>query len=255
MTDAAFLQAIIEHPDDDGARLVYADWLEERGDPRGAFIRVQCELAKIEDQRRYENHSPGVPDDPPCACPACEHRDTLRCRERELLEPHFSSWLPQIVSPQFNGGPTNTSLVCRIGGMDCVFRRGFVEEVALDWPTWGGGVCRECRARIWAFGGTTRRDCEFCHGLGSTPGHADAIRAATPLRKVRLTTFPNIEGTTALVVKKLAAKWPGIEFELPAERDISDEETAFTPADAARVLFGTGINQPQGIILAQTRRH
>ena len=40
--DDAFLQAIIENPDDDAPRLLYADWLEERGDPRGEFIRVQC---------------------------------------------------------------------------------------------------------------------------------------------------------------------------------------------------------------------
>jgi uncharacterized protein (TIGR02996 family) len=38
----AFLQAILEDPDNDEARLVYADWLEERGDPRGEFIRLQC---------------------------------------------------------------------------------------------------------------------------------------------------------------------------------------------------------------------
>ena len=40
--DDAFLQAIIEDPDHDAPRLLYADWLEERGDPRGEFIRVQC---------------------------------------------------------------------------------------------------------------------------------------------------------------------------------------------------------------------
>lgn len=33
--DADFLRAIIDDPDDDGPRLIYADWLEERGDPRG----------------------------------------------------------------------------------------------------------------------------------------------------------------------------------------------------------------------------
>jgi uncharacterized protein (TIGR02996 family) len=43
----AFLQAILEDPDDDTPRLVYADWLEERGDPRGEFIRTQCRLARL----------------------------------------------------------------------------------------------------------------------------------------------------------------------------------------------------------------
>ena len=38
--DDAFLAAIIESPDDDGPRLVYADWLEENGHPeRAEFLR------------------------------------------------------------------------------------------------------------------------------------------------------------------------------------------------------------------------
>jgi uncharacterized protein (TIGR02996 family) len=44
-----FVRTIVEKPLDDGPRLVYADWLEEHGDPRGEFIRVQCKLAKIEE--------------------------------------------------------------------------------------------------------------------------------------------------------------------------------------------------------------
>src|SRR5438105_8701061 len=37
-----FLRAIAEEPGDEGARLVFADWLEERGDPLGEFLRNQC---------------------------------------------------------------------------------------------------------------------------------------------------------------------------------------------------------------------
>ncbi len=43
-TEAAFLDAIADEPDEDGPRLVYADWLMEQGDPRGELIRIQCEL-------------------------------------------------------------------------------------------------------------------------------------------------------------------------------------------------------------------
>ena len=44
----ALLLDIIEHPDDDTPRLVYADWLDEHGDPnRAEFIRVQCRLAAL----------------------------------------------------------------------------------------------------------------------------------------------------------------------------------------------------------------
>lgn len=46
----AFLQAILERPEDDAPRLIMADWLEENGEEaRAEFIRVQCELAKYGD--------------------------------------------------------------------------------------------------------------------------------------------------------------------------------------------------------------
>jgi uncharacterized protein (TIGR02996 family) len=46
-TEDAFLQSILSNPDDDMPRLVYADWLEEQGNPRGAFIRLQCQRARL----------------------------------------------------------------------------------------------------------------------------------------------------------------------------------------------------------------
>ena len=46
----ALLRAIHDEPDDDAPRLVYADWLEEHGDPdRGRFIRIQCHIARREE--------------------------------------------------------------------------------------------------------------------------------------------------------------------------------------------------------------
>src|SRR5438094_10585721 len=54
--EEAFRRAIRENPDDDMPRLAYADWLNEREDPRGEFLQVQCELARSprEDLRRAE---------------------------------------------------------------------------------------------------------------------------------------------------------------------------------------------------------
>ena len=41
--DDAFLRLILDAPDDDGPRLLYADWLAEHGEPdRAEFIRLQC---------------------------------------------------------------------------------------------------------------------------------------------------------------------------------------------------------------------
>jgi uncharacterized protein (TIGR02996 family) len=40
----AFLDAIADNPDDEGPRLIYADWLEERGDPRAEYLRLDRQL-------------------------------------------------------------------------------------------------------------------------------------------------------------------------------------------------------------------
>ena len=71
----AFLRAIRAHPDDDTARLVFADWLDERGDPLGEFIRVQIELEPI----RYRIDNPRAIE--------------LHRREEELLRAHGDDWL------------------------------------------------------------------------------------------------------------------------------------------------------------------
>lgn len=46
--DDAFLFDIITNPNEDGLRLIYADWLDENDDPRGEFIRLQMELNELD---------------------------------------------------------------------------------------------------------------------------------------------------------------------------------------------------------------
>src|SRR5262245_61394902 len=46
-TDEAFLRAIIDDPADRPSRLVYADWLEERGDYRGELVRIEEEMRRL----------------------------------------------------------------------------------------------------------------------------------------------------------------------------------------------------------------
>jgi uncharacterized protein (TIGR02996 family) len=76
--ERAFLNAICECPEDDTARLVYADWLADNGESdRGEFIRVDIELARTppnteEDERR---------------------RKVLFDRRDELLKKHQVAWL------------------------------------------------------------------------------------------------------------------------------------------------------------------
>jgi uncharacterized protein (TIGR02996 family) len=95
MAHDAFLRAILENPDDDTPRLVYADWLEERDDPRGEFIRVQCRLARTGG------------DDP--------LRPGLEAREQDLLARHGEEWVGSL-RPWLTGW---------------VFRRGFLVRVRV----------------------------------------------------------------------------------------------------------------------------
>ncbi len=47
MTEEAFLRALLAVPHDDAARLVYADWLEEQGDPRAAALREAWDYPRL----------------------------------------------------------------------------------------------------------------------------------------------------------------------------------------------------------------
>jgi uncharacterized protein (TIGR02996 family) len=50
--DLAFLRALLASPDDNTLRLVYADWLEERDDPRATFLRLEVALHQSEPNAR-----------------------------------------------------------------------------------------------------------------------------------------------------------------------------------------------------------
>src|SRR5262245_51741438 len=49
--EESFLVAISATPDDEALRLVYADWLEERGDVRSEYLRLLCSLATLPRRR------------------------------------------------------------------------------------------------------------------------------------------------------------------------------------------------------------
>jgi uncharacterized protein (TIGR02996 family) len=115
--DEAFLQSIREDPDDDGLRLIYADWLEERGDPRGEFIRVQVELA------RTPSSDPRVP--------------LWREREAQLLEAHWDAWtlpLRELLVDDRLGVPREVQIQRKfhLRALREWFRRGFPEKLQLE---------------------------------------------------------------------------------------------------------------------------
>ncbi len=95
----AFLADILAHPEDDVARLIYADWLEETGGPaeadRAELIRAQCALARL-----------------PADAPG---RLSMAGRIDELLAAHDADWV----------APLRERVVA------WEFARGFVEWVSL----------------------------------------------------------------------------------------------------------------------------
>lgn len=45
--DEPFIRALLAAPDDQTVRLVYADWLDDRGDPRANYLRLQARAAEL----------------------------------------------------------------------------------------------------------------------------------------------------------------------------------------------------------------
>jgi uncharacterized protein (TIGR02996 family) len=125
---AAFLKAVIAAPDDDLPRLIYADWLDERGDPRGEFIRCQIELEQyrplVVNGETYDVTTTGD----------AGHADALRRRERELQSCPLSQWR-EWCNPLIDLG----------AGWTWTMRRGFVESVTCtlaDWLAHGPEIVR-----------------------------------------------------------------------------------------------------------------
>jgi len=91
MTHQDFVEAILAEPSDDAPRLIYADWLEERGNPRGEFIRVQVEMATL---ARYTYGGPmPAPRNPRHAARFRE----LWKRQMELYASHCAEWVEPLI--------------------------------------------------------------------------------------------------------------------------------------------------------------
>jgi uncharacterized protein (TIGR02996 family) len=57
--EAGFLAAIQTASGDDTTRLVYADWLDERGLPGSEFLRVGCQLLALAPDNREQRDLAG----------------------------------------------------------------------------------------------------------------------------------------------------------------------------------------------------
>ena len=92
-----FVAEIRNSPHEDAPRLVYADYLDEAGDPQGELIRVQVALSHL---------TPGDPE-----------RRELELREEELLREYADAWLAPLRELGAEGVSARS------------FQRGLIERV------------------------------------------------------------------------------------------------------------------------------
>lgn len=119
-TGRSLLNAVLDAPDDDFHRLVYADWLEENGqEERAEFIRVQIELAKWTDSDGY--------------MPMGLDREKLQGKERGLLLGVLSpfSWIQLAGERARRCVPDGAHFADHL-----TFRRGFIDEVHCSLDDW-----------------------------------------------------------------------------------------------------------------------
>lgn len=147
MTDRdSLLRAILTDPHDDLPRLVFADWLEERGEgDRAEFVRAQCDLARLRALGCHEGESCNVTGQ--CAeCGRDVEAEPLRRRERDLFRADDRRTL------DWFGLPRPWARVVRLTPFDenrgddpyaiahlgddpyAIARRGFLDELRLPLP-------------------------------------------------------------------------------------------------------------------------
>jgi uncharacterized protein (TIGR02996 family) len=171
---AGFLADILEHPADDTHRLVFADYLDDRGDhDRAEFIRIQCALEVVRAGcccgSCVQRYCPGGQHhNGPCALRAREHRH-LRYQEFCLLNQHAEEWFTlDGWRPQQTGSGGQVFYWAQgsdfLGEGESGSRRGFIEVLHLTAEDW--------------------------------LRHADALVKLTPIRQVHLTTMPLVQFRT-----------------------------------------------------------
>ena len=130
--EAALLAAIFANPDEDTPRLVYADWLDEHGQPeRAEFIRVQVELARIE--------------------PWTERAVDLSIRELELERDHRDKWVAEL------------PLFAKLRSRETKFRRGFPYSLtctAIQYLKNAPQLARESAIQDWCLSGIDNQAAE-----------------------------------------------------------------------------------------------
>ena len=144
------LAEVLAHPDEDAPRMILADWLTERGDPRGELIAVQCALAR-----------PLVRD----------KAQELAKRELDLLREHGAAWIREHgLDPDRVTAARRHDAVERARGATLMFHRGFPDELktsAVDYVAASDALARTPLRRLVV--------------TDATAEQATALAGATPI--------------------------------------------------------------------------
>jgi uncharacterized protein (TIGR02996 family) len=136
---AAFLRALLDNPESDCHRAVYADWLEERGDTRAGFVRLLLAVKALPPdapelevaQRRLRELRTGL------------LLDWLRAVEPlarlGLLSPRALAWVRH--AERRHGPITTLGELCELTEDEVLELKGFAET-----------TLRELRGRVAALG-------------------------------------------------------------------------------------------------------
>lgn len=229
MTDRrAFIGAIRANPEDDAPRLVYADWLDEYGEPeRAEFIRTQIWLAKhVGKQPERPGYITRVDYPPDSTVPA------KQAIERELVETvgidrllgaerfQWDFWSPEV-------------------------QRGFVESLRLpaaDWLTHAAAILaehlvREVTLTTWPeidslyYAPSRHYEMRLIGGRRMSIYGQHHIQHATP------------DGRPANIIRQLLRdEWPGITFHLPEPAQHEDRGTyvAVGRIDPGQMVYFAG---------------
>jgi uncharacterized protein (TIGR02996 family) len=217
--DFSFLRAVLNRPDDDVLRLVYADWLDEHGDPRAEYLRLDV-----------ERHRP--------ADGAKDRQAALTKRLGELaraLDPRWVEWMGQAraVPP---GARLDLALVG--DGKGLIEVRGGNSEtvllvegkpVALNWDDCAGSV-----GQYLVFTGHTR-GADYARQLAEfVEGEVDGARGLADQLGPLLAVFAS--GTYYLGYTPSTAVRSVTTFEYSARSSADRELIGYYPVDQGQLI-------------------
>lgn len=187
--EAAIVAKIIADPADDTHRLVYADWLCDRGEPgdweRGEFIRIQC------DPNYKCDWAEGAP----------RERESAHGYKKTVEQTaHRYAFMPpaELVGWDTNEWVCYTFHWPQVVRVDVQFVRGFAETIACHWDEWKNrNEAMRARHPIKRVVFTSWPDVDM-----------SVVATAEDF------AFMDRGMAAMLIQNKVESMWPGIEFDL-----------------------------------------